>query len=591
LDRAFLLPRPWWQSLIAPLLLLAVGPVVAGDSFHLYLAITAAIALILTVSFNLVYGYAGIFSLAHVAVYGVGAYATALLQMRAGMPFLLAVALSMLICALVSLVVWLPTRRLRDLFLAIATLGLAVAVQELMLKSTELTGGATGLLGIPFATLFGAELSANSIEYYWLCAGAAFLAYEVSARLTSSGMGRKFAAHRESPVALAAVGVSAGRVRLVAFVVSGMLAGLAGSLFAHQQLFLSSEAFGLHRLILLILAVMVGGAGTQFGPVIGVLALVFINEVGAATSGHSTLVLGAAIVLLLGYWRGGVARLASRVMKRVRPGRSPAIQPPPPQVPISQRSEPLIVTGVGVDFGGVHALSDVSLTIEPGKVLGLIGPNGAGKTTLVNCVTGHVKPTSGRVELGGERLDGQRPASIVERGVGRTFQTPQLMPEVSVVGNVALGFAPRRTASEVGEVLDSPAARADTRRALADAVGLLHALGVDSALWEDVGSQPYATQKLVEVARSLAGGPAFVLLDEPAAGLNEHEAATLADVIRLLARSGIGVLLIDHNVSFVASVADRLHVLDSGQTLAEGDPDEVLERREVVGAYLGGEGR
>jgi branched-chain amino acid transport system permease protein len=576
---------------MACVVLVLLGPLVAGDAFYLYLAITAVTALILTCSFNLVYGYAGIFSLAHVAIYGIGAYAVSLLQMRAGVPFLLAVVLSMVVCALVSLVVWLPTRRLRDLFLAIATLGLAVAVEELMLRWSGLTGGATGLLGIPYAEVFGVELAPNSLGFYWLCALGAFLAWETSTRLTSSGMGRKFVAHRDSPIALAAVGLSPGRVRLVAFVVSGMLAGLAGALFAHQQLFLSSESFGLHRLIILILAVMVGGAGTQFGPVIGVLALVFINEVGAATSGHATLVLGLAIILLTGYWQGGVARLAGRLVARVWPGRAPLIEPSSPQVPRPKRSEPLVVSGVGVDFGGVHALSDVSLTIEPGKILGLIGPNGAGKTTLVNCVTGHVKPTSGQVDLAGERLDGQRPEQIVTRGVGRTFQTPQLMPEVSVVGNVALGFATRRTASEVGEVFDSPAARADTRRALADAVGLLHALGVDQGLWESVGSQPYATQKLVEVARALAGGPAFVLLDEPAAGLNEHEAETLASVIRLLAESGIGVLLIDHNVSFVASVADHVHVLDSGRTLAAGDPDDVLQRAEVVGAYFGGEGR
>jgi branched-chain amino acid transport system permease protein len=585
---AFRLPRPWWQTLVAPVVLAVIGLAVQGDAFHVYLAITAASAFVLTVSFNLIYGYAGVFSLAHVAIYGIGAYGAVLLEMKAGLGFLPATLLAMLICGVVSVLVWLPTRHLHDLFLAIATLGLAVTVQELMLKWTSLTGGAEGLLGIPYAELFGHEIAANTMSYYWMSAVAAFLAWELSARITSSGMGRKFIAHRESPVALAAVGVSPGRVRLVAFVVSGMLAGLAGSLFAHESLFVASESFGLPRLILLILAVLIGGAGTQLGPIVGVVALVFIDEAGAASSGYNTLILGVAIMVLLGYWQGGVSRLLTLTLGRWLRPRTPDIKPSRVAFPVVENSEILRVESVGVDFGGVHALDDVTLEVRPGQVLGLIGPNGAGKTTLVNCVTGHVVPTSGRVLLGDDRLDGRRPEKVAARGVVRTFQTANLLNEVSAVGNVALGFAPSARASDLGEIFDSPTARSDTRRSLEESVGLLHALGVDSDIWSAVGSQPYSNQKLVEIARALAGGPAFLLLDEPGAGLNEHEAATLADLIRRLAQSGIGILLIDHNVGFVSSVADHVHVLDGGLTLASGDPHEVLHRPEVVAAYFGG---
>jgi branched-chain amino acid transport system permease protein len=588
MSSAFSMPRAWWQTLVAPVVLVLIGLYVQGDGFYVYLAITAATAFILTVSFNLIYGYAGVFSLAHIAVYGIGAYAAVLLEMKAGLPFLVATLLAMLICAVVSILVWLPTRHLRDLFLAIATLGLAVTVQELMLKWTSLTGGAEGLLGIPYATAFGSDLPANSMAYYWLAAVAAILAWEVSARLTSSGMGRKFIAHRESPVALAAVGVSPGRVRLVAFVVSGMLAGLAGSLFAHQALLVASESFGLPRLILLILAVLIGGAGTQLGPVVGVVALVFIDEAGAASSGYNTLILGVAIVVLLGYWQGGVSRLLDLTVGRWLRRRPPEIKPSRVSFPVVENTEVLRIEGIGVEFGGVHALDSVSLEVRPGHVLGLIGPNGAGKTTLVNCVTGHVVPTAGRVVMGSERLDGRRPEKVAGLGVVRTFQTAKLLTEISVVGNVALGFASSARATDLGEVLDSPAARADTRHSLEESVGLLRALGVDTDLWEPVGAQPYSTQKLVEIARALAGSPSFLLLDEPGAGLNEHECATLSDIIRRLAQSGIGILLIDHNVSFVSSVADHVHVLDGGQTLAAGAPREVFDRPEVVAAYFGG---
>lgn len=316
--RAFSSPRPAWQSIPAPLVAVAVFLIVQADNYWLYLAITAATAYILAASFNLLYGYAGIFSMAHVSVYGIGAYAACLFQMSWGVPFVPATILSMITCSLVGVVLWLPTRRLRDLFLAIATLGFATMVQELMLKWTSLTGGATGLLGIPYASAFG-EIPANTHGYYWLAAICAVLAWEISARMTSSGMGRKMVALRDAPVALSAVGVSNGRVRLVAYVVASAMAALAGSLFAHESLFISSESFGLHRLILLILAVLFGGAGTLIGPVIGVVALVFIDEAGVSTGGSNTLILGAAIIIFLGYSRGGLGSLGVRLLQRLRP--------------------------------------------------------------------------------------------------------------------------------------------------------------------------------------------------------------------------------------------------------------------------------
>ena len=588
--RAFSSPRPVWHSLPAPLVAVVVFLIVQADNYWLYLAITAATAYILAASFNLLYGYAGIFSLAHVSVYGIGAYAACLFQMNYGIPFIPATLLSMVACSLIGVVLWLPTRRLRDLFLAIATLGFATMVQELMLKWTSLTGGATGLLGIPYASAFG-EIPANTHGYYWLAAVCAVLAWEISARMTSSGMGRKMIALRDAPVALSAVGISNSRVRLVAYVVASAMAALAGSLFAHESLFISSESFGLHRLILLILAVLFGGAGTMIGPAIGVVALVFIDEAGLSTGGSSTVILGLSIIVFLGYSRGGLGSLGARMWQRLRPpgdGLKADEKRTALELPKVENDDVLRVDHVSVTFGGVRAMTDVSLVLEPGRVLGLIGPNGAGKTTLVNTVTGYVRPTEGRVLLGDEVVSGRRPDLVVGDGVVRTFQTARLIPDVTVIGNVALGFSRSATAADWAEVLDTPRARRDTTEALTRAAQLLEALDVDTAPGQPVRDQPYATQRLTEIARALATAPRFILLDEPGAGLNEHEREVLARVIRRVADSGIGVLLIDHNVAFVAGVSDTMHVLDGGRTLAEGEPDEVLGRPEVVNAYLGG---
>jgi branched-chain amino acid transport system permease protein len=589
--------RRWLPPVIGPVLVLVIGLVASSDAFWTYLVTSAAVAYVLTASFNLIYGYAGIFSLAHVALYGIGAYAAVLLEMRAGLPFLLATAAAMVVAALVSVLLWWPTRHLKELFLAIATLGFAVTAEELFLKWTSLTGGGTGLLGIEPASVLGVELLSGKIAYYWLCGIGALLAWEVSRRLTASGMGRKFVALRDAPVALAATGVSPGRVRLVAFIVSGALAGLAGSLFAHQALFISSESFGLDRLILLVLATLIGGAGTALGPLLGVAVLVAVDEAGAAIQDYRLLVFGVAIILLLGYGRDGVSGALAAVARRLRrPGASGTAPvgrdlggPAPTLQPRHGSDRSLLtVSGVSVTFGGVSALQGVDLTIRPGRVVGLVGPNGAGKTTLVNVVTGHVQPTAGRVEVDGVRVDGARPDQTARRGVVRTFQTPRLIPALSLLDNVTVGFAANATASDLEEVLDLPRARRDSREQRATALALLQRLGIVEHAQEMVGAQPYGVQRLAEIARALATSPRFVLLDEPGAGLTDHERARLTLIVRELTEAGIGFLLIDHNVSFVAGVSDEVVVLDQGSVIASGQPDEVLQRREVVAAYMGG---
>lgn len=587
--------RRWWISGIGLLVVLVVGLVASTDPFWTYLVTSAAVAYVLTASFNLLYGYAGIFSLAHVAIYGIGAYAAVLLEMRAGFPFLLATVVAMGVTALVGALLWWPTRHLQDLFLAIATLGFAVTMDELFLKWTSITGGGQGLLGIQPAELFGHEVLSGTTSYFWVAAAGALITWEVCRRLTASGMGRKFIVLRDAPVGLTATGVSPGRVRLTAFAVSGALAGLAGSLFAHQTLFISSESFGLDRLILLILAVLIGGSGTAAGPLLGVAVLVGVDEAGAAIQDFRELIFGLAIILLLGYGRNGVSGLVNSMVQRMRRPSSRGLDivthdlgPLPHLVPrLGTDASLLKVTDVCVTFGGVTALEHVDLVLRAGHVLGLVGPNGAGKTTLVNVITSHVVPISGRVEFDGLRIDGSHPDETARRGVVRTFQTPRLVPDLSLVENVAVGFAAQAEATVFEEVLDLPRARRDSAEHRRAARALLHRLGLSEYADKAVGSQPYGVQRLAEIARALATSPRFLLLDEPGAGLTDGERAILTTIVRELTEVGIGFLLIDHNVSFVAGVSDELVVLD-GKVIGSGQPSDVLQRSDVVEAYLGG---
>lgn len=569
----------------------------SGDRFLVFLATTACVSYVLALSYNLLYGYVGVFSLAHVAIFGIGSYAAVIAQTRAGLPFLVALVIAIAASAGVSALLWLPTRRLKGLFLAIATLGFATAVSEAFLKWTDVTGGAEGIYAIPFAKVAGRELPSNGVGYLLLCAFSAFVCWRVFARLERSLLRVEMTALRSAPNALVSVGGSPARPSLAAFVVSGSMAGLSGVLFAHQSLYISADSFDLHRLILLILAVQLGGPGTKLGPVIGVAAMLVIDEIGVATSDHKDLIMGLAVVVLLGYSRAGLVPMMATQIRRVVPRRRVSISTTARDAAVelgalgirNDRPVTLAVSDVGVSFGGVRALNGVELSVRSGEVLGLIGPNGAGKSTLVNVMTGFVQGQVGEVTIDGVRLDGLSPDAVARLGVVRTFQSPQLMTEASAIENVMLGYTTRATASTAGEVFLTAAARRDVDNARAAAIDLLLDLGLPAeVLAQPIGSQPYAWQRMVEIARALITAPRFLLLDEPGAGINEEEREFVATMIRRVADAGVGVILIDHNVSFVRNASTSIVVLSQGEVLMSGEPDLVLADEQVAQVYFGG---
>ncbi len=248
---------------------------------------------------------------------------------------------------------------------------------------------------------------------------------------------------------------------------------------------------------------------------------------------------------------------------------------------------PLTVERVTVEFGGLRALEDVNVTVEPGRILGLVGPNGAGKTTLFNSITGVVRPKGGRILVDAQDLHDLRPDQRVRLGIGRTFQTPRLDLDTTVLNAVLVGFYPRTRQSFASAFFgtadvrrEEAAMREDGERLIAEfqlaAVGSLRA-----------GDLSLARLRLLEVARALAGAPKYLLLDEPAAGVDEHDRLVLADAIRRAAGRGVGVLLVEHNVPFVADLSDELVVLVGGRVIANGPPASVVADESVISAYLG----
>ncbi len=247
----------------------------------------------------------------------------------------------------------------------------------------------------------------------------------------------------------------------------------------------------------------------------------------------------------------------------------------------------LAIDHVSKNFGGVSAVSDISMQVPAGRITGLIGPNGAGKTTLINLITGILTVSGGSIRFGTQDLT-RAPAHMVARaGITRTFQNIRLLAEASVVDNVMIGFYRRETTSTFASLLGLPAARGETGTLRARALTLLERFGMAHLAEHEAGGLAYGHQRRVETMRALASDPALILLDEPVAGMNDIEAGELGQIFAGLARDGMGVLLIEHNVRFVTSLCHHIYVLDSGRMIASGTPAEVVSNPAVIAAYLG----
>jgi ABC-type branched-subunit amino acid transport system ATPase component len=247
----------------------------------------------------------------------------------------------------------------------------------------------------------------------------------------------------------------------------------------------------------------------------------------------------------------------------------------------------IVVSEVSVAFGGTRAVDDVSVSFRTGEVVGLIGPNGAGKTTLLNAITGDVVATSGTITLDGAPLLGRRQQDIVRMGVGRTFQSPKVIPDLSLVENVMLAGDGSGGAGPLRQILNSPKAVAVDRSSRERAMALLEEFSLGARAERPAADQPYGVLRLVEIARNLMLDPAFLLLDEPGAGLTEFERDEVAAVVRALSQRDIGVVLVDHNLPLINLACDRIYVLNTGRVLAEGHPAEVFAHQDVITAYLG----
>ena len=492
---------------------------------------------------------------------------------------LIALVIGAAVGSVAAVVLGLPTMHLRGVFLAIATLGFAEAVR-IVLLNMEWTGGAQGM-SVPKIVTPGLAWLVLAVVAYWFW------------RQAPSRYGRALAAIREDELAARAMGIDVGRHRLSAFVGAGTVAGLYGVLWAYFVRLIAPGDFGFSAAIDGLVTAVVGGSTMFLGPLLGSGFQTAIPEVmraaGVEAGWVRPFLSSALLLVVILFLPGGIASFIPR--RTHIPGEDELDAAPSDQ----RREHPAAGTTVvslselSKEYGGVHAVRGVTLDLHGGEVVGLIGPNGAGKTTLVNMVSGLVAPTSGSATVLGCDVARTPPHRMAAAGVSRTFQHSKLFPRLSALENVLVGAHLVSRPTFLRRLVWAPSARRDERRALIHAARCLRRVGLSDRAGMRASVLSYGDQRRLEIARALAADPSVLILDEPAAGMNHVEAEALSTLIRSLADDGLTILLIEHNVGMVLSTCTRIVVLDFGEVIASGTPEEIAVNPAVVDAYLGDE--
>jgi branched-chain amino acid transport system permease protein len=578
-------------SQVAPLIgvfaLATLLPFVSNDYWAL-IGTRAAIYWVLVAGLNLVVGFGGHLAIGYVALLTLGAYATSILvagNVLPPVPVFVALPIAACVGALFGVIVGLPALRLRTFYFAMSTLGFATIVTQIALAWQSVTGGGIGIAGPEFSAPFN-----TAWGFYYLCLGFAAIATWMSANIGHSRFGRALIALRDAEVAAEATGISKPKMLISIFLLAGALAAVAGGLFASLQTYITPDAFTFDLSVLFFIAILIGGRGSIMGPLLGTVILTILPEIAAPLAAWSTFLYAVLLLVIVLAIPGGIAALLD--FRNRRPlASNRAIVPRPAALADIQRKSAggrtLSLRGIALSFGNVRAIDGLDLDVQPGRIHGLIGPNGSGKTTTLNVISGYYASKGGTMRLGEDALPPGMPALRAARGIARTFQTPRVIGEASVLENVMIGGTIEGQASFVEALLSLPRSHRDERMLADKARGLLGVVGLETLADVRADRLQHSELRFIEIARALMLDPDFLLLDEPAAGLSGDEIERLAGLIKAISRRGTGVLLVEHHADLIFEICDEITVLNLGKILAAGTAAEIRTHKEVVSAYLG----
>ncbi|MBV8095800.1 MAG: branched-chain amino acid ABC transporter ATP-binding protein/permease [Acetobacteraceae bacterium] len=579
-----------WVRVAAAVLVLGLLPVLLDDPFFILVLQSLAYLFIVTLGLDILVGWTGQISLGHAGLYAVGAYTTAIMSTRLGLPFWVTAPAGIALAGLCGAALALPSLRAKGPYLAMVTIAFGF-MAEVTSNRWSFTGGPMGISSIPPPTLpGGSEMTAT--QYFWLIAGVALLCHLLAANLFRSRIGRTFRALQSSDIAAEIVGINVYRYKVLAFVISSVYAGIGGVFFAHQSGFINSDTFVFSFSVSLLAAVLIGGSGTLYGPLVGSVILNLIPTVFASLYKYHLYIFGGIILVTIVFLPKGIVGSLRQItwFRRVH-RETPDIASDACIPDFAPGSLPhgaaLAIRQLCKSFGGIRALNGVDLAIAPGTIHGLIGPNGSGKSTLVNVLSGVYRADSGAMMLGDCALSPKRPSSMARHGVTRTFQNIRLFNELSVLDNVMVGFHLQFTCGFWRHFLQTRAAIAEEAAFRRKAIALLAFVGIGERAHDRAQDLPHGQQRMLEIARALAVRPRLLMLDEPAAGVSPAELSNLMRIIRAIRAAGVTLLVIEHHMDLIMQVSDTISVLDFGQKIAEGTAAAICADPKVIEAYLG----
>lgn len=567
-----------------PLMLLAAVPLITTNPYLLSVWTFILITLIVVVGLDLLLGYAGQLSLGHGVFVSIGAYTSALLTSKANWSGWAAMPVGMILAAAIALAIGIPTLRLRGYYLAMATLGFPVVLDAALRNWSEFTGGSSGVTAIP-RLVIGEYAIRDPIPYFylvWLMLCAAFF---VAERIAHSRFGLALKAINADEAAAAARGIAVARSKVIVFACSAVFAALSGSLYVHYIQFVAPDTFGVHYSIMLVVMLVVGGAGRLWGGLAGTVALMWVPEVLRATSSWEPIFFGTSLAAIMLFAPHGIAGLwtrrpsmifakaehaGARAMFPLSASKAPQVVSSPENV-----ARPLLVVDdLNRSYGGVQAVVGLGYGVGAGQIKAIIGPNGAGKSTALALIAGTVPPTAGSISYFGRSIECLPPHERARLGIGRTFQQIRLIQDLTVLENIALGWVAAR----------SRARGLEFHVVIAQ---LIERLGLAHIANSFPGEINQYQCRLTEIGAALAGLPALLLLDEPGAGLSTKEVEQLAALLLTERDAGRAIVLVDHVMPLVMGVAEKILVLEYGMSIAEGTPEAILDNPHVRAAYLG----